>query len=83
MPVGTRVRIPWQPFHDIPTWNETCAWAVEQFGLPGDKYTTHPTEDYMDFLLAHNLMFPLMTHEPMHPYLPFRILWLQILQAYA
>ena len=26
-----------------------CIWAMEQFGLPGDKYTTHPTENYMDF----------------------------------
>jgi hypothetical protein len=49
MPAGTRVRISWQPFHDIPTWNETCAWAVEQFGLPGDRYLTHATEEYMDF----------------------------------
>jgi hypothetical protein len=30
-------------------WNETCAWVIEQFGLPGDKYETHVTEDYMDF----------------------------------
>jgi hypothetical protein len=46
---GTRVRISWQANHGIPTWNETCAWAVEQFGLPGDKFTTHATEDYLDF----------------------------------
>jgi hypothetical protein len=46
---GTRVRIPWQTWHRHTTWNETCAWAVEQFGLPGDKFTTHATEDYMDF----------------------------------
>lgn len=46
---GTRVRISWQENHDIPTWNETCAWAIEQFGLPGDKFTTHATEEYMDF----------------------------------
>jgi hypothetical protein len=49
MPVGTRVRIPWQTNHDIPTWNQKCAWAVETFGLPGDKFDTHATEDYMDF----------------------------------
>ena len=49
MPAGTRVRISWQEKHDIPTWNETCAWAVEQFGLPGDRFETHATEDYMDF----------------------------------
>ena len=49
MLAGTRVRIPWQTNHDIPTWNEKCAWAVKKFGLPGDKFETHATEDYMDF----------------------------------
>ena len=49
MPAGTRVRIPWKTNHDIPTWNQKCAWAVETFGLPGDKFDTHATEDYMDF----------------------------------
>jgi len=49
MPAGTRVRISWQENHDIPTWNKTCAWAVEHFGLPGHRYETHATEDYMDF----------------------------------
>ena len=49
MQAGTRVRILWQTNHKHSTWNETCAWAVEQFGLPGDKFETHATEDYMDF----------------------------------
>ena len=49
MPAGTRVRIPWQTNHDIPTWNQKCEWAVMSFGLPGDKFDTHATEDYMDF----------------------------------
>ena len=49
MPAGTRVRISWQENHNIPSWNQTCAWAVEQFGLPGDRYLTHATEEYMDF----------------------------------
>jgi hypothetical protein len=48
MPAGTRVRIPWKK-GDIIDWNETCAWAIEKFGLPGDKFTTAPTVDYMDF----------------------------------
>jgi hypothetical protein len=34
----------------INSWNEICAWAVEYYGLPGDKFITHPTEDYMDFM---------------------------------
>ena len=46
---GTRVRIPWQIDDNIPKWTNVCEWAIEQFGLPGDKYTTHPTEHYMDF----------------------------------
>ena len=45
----TRIRIPWIVNGNITKWNETCAWAIEQFGLPGDKYETHSTEDYMDF----------------------------------
>jgi hypothetical protein len=46
---ATRVRIPWKEGDTITKWNETCAWAMEKFGLPGDKYSTHPTEGYMDF----------------------------------
>jgi hypothetical protein len=34
----------------INSWNDICAWAVEHYGLPGDKFITHPTEDYMDFM---------------------------------
>jgi hypothetical protein len=49
MQAGTRVRIPWQKGDTINNWNETCAWAIEQFGLPGNKFETHATEDYMDF----------------------------------
>jgi len=30
-------------------WNETCAMVLDHFGLPGDKYTSHPTEDSMLF----------------------------------
>jgi hypothetical protein len=46
---ATRVRIPWKKGDIINNWDETCAWAMEHYGLPGDKFTTHPTEDYMDF----------------------------------
>ena len=49
MQAGTRVRIPWQANHGIPTWHETCVWAIEQFGLSGDRYVTNATEDYLDF----------------------------------
>jgi hypothetical protein len=50
MLAGTRVRILWKiNIDDIPKWNETLAWVVEQFGLPGHKYETYTTGDYMDF----------------------------------
>lgn len=42
------VLVPWdnQKGH---WWNETCAMVLEHFGLPGDKYTSHPTENSMSF----------------------------------
>lgn len=46
---GTRVRIPWKKGGIITDWNEACAWAIEQFGLSGTRYSTHPTTYYMDF----------------------------------
>jgi hypothetical protein len=48
----TKVRIPWKRGDTIQLWNQTCAWAVEKYGLPGDKYTCHPTEDYLDFVFC-------------------------------
>jgi len=30
-------------------WNETCAWVMEHFGLPGDKFSTDLSQDHMDF----------------------------------
>lgn len=30
-------------------WNETCADIMEIFGLPGDRYTSSPTENHMTF----------------------------------
>ena len=30
-------------------WNETCAMVLEVFGLPGGKYTSHPSHDAMFF----------------------------------
>jgi hypothetical protein len=52
MQQGTKIRIPWLERDDIPKWDETCAWAIEQFGLPGNKFTTHPTAEYMDFVFV-------------------------------
>ena len=30
-------------------WNETCISVIEVFGLPGDRFTWHPTVDFMEF----------------------------------
>lgn len=46
---GTRVCIPWLKGDTISDWNETCAWAIEHFGLPGGKYTTEVSSECMDF----------------------------------
>ena len=45
----TRVRVPWKKGDTISNWDETCIWAMEVYGLPGERYYTHCTEDYMDF----------------------------------
>jgi len=48
--LGTKVKIAW---HDgssnIPIWNEICVWAVEQFGLPGDRFQWVPEKSHMEF----------------------------------
>jgi len=52
----TTVRIPWQDsragYSPVvhTTWNEICARAIEQFGLPGDRFTTYVNSDFMDFI---------------------------------
>jgi len=47
------VRLRWAPGRDnSAAWNEICASAIEEFGLPGIKFTWHPTEEYMDFVFA-------------------------------
>lgn len=44
------VRVDWSS-----DWNETCASAVEIFGLPGDKFITHAELDYMTFTFKHEV----------------------------
>lgn len=46
------VRLQWGESDDKNNiyWNQICASAIEEFGLPGTKFTWHPTEDYMDFV---------------------------------
>lgn len=49
-PAGTRVRISWMIGDKISDWDETCIRAIELFGLPGDRFITHLTSEYMDFI---------------------------------
>jgi hypothetical protein len=49
------VRISWTREYDNDTyWNEVCAWAIEYFGLPGDRFQTHANVNYMDFVFKSN-----------------------------
>ena len=44
------VDIPWNKSNaEGPIWNELCANIIEVFGLPGDRYMSHPTPDNMTF----------------------------------
>ncbi len=43
------VNVPWKSQSNV-WWNEVCAKIIEQFGLPGDRYTSHPSESCMKFI---------------------------------
>ena len=30
-------------------WDMICVYAIEEFGLPGDRFMTEATQDYMKF----------------------------------
>ena len=53
--MASTVRIPWvrQNKNEV-FWNEVCAWAIEYFGLPGDRFQTHANVNYMDFVFQSN-----------------------------
>jgi hypothetical protein len=34
---------------EITKWNESCARAIELFGLPGEKYTCRITKENIEF----------------------------------
>ena len=69
--MSSTVRIAWsQEFDNNEKWNDVCAWAVEHFGLPGDRFQTHANTDYMDFVFKSNkdaLMMALMWNAPIVP----------------
>ena len=41
------VRVTWE--QNGGHWNETCAWVLEHFGLPGHRFKTEVNSTYMDF----------------------------------
>jgi hypothetical protein len=49
------INVPWENQSNI-WWNEVCATIIEHFGLPGDKYTSHPTENNMEFIFKTNII---------------------------
>lgn len=56
------VELKWEKGKDTQYfWNEACAWAVENFGLPGENYITHPNPDHMLFLFKNKNDAILMT----------------------
>lgn len=49
------VRIDWNRVYDNKImWNSVCAWAIEHFGLPGDRFTCRSNVQYMDFVFNSN-----------------------------
>jgi len=53
--VASTIRIYWNREYDNETmWNEVCAWAIEYFGLPGDRFETRANVNYMDFSFKSN-----------------------------
>jgi hypothetical protein len=45
MPAGIKICIPWVR-ND---WNMACAWAIGEYGLPDERFTTRPGDEGMDF----------------------------------
>lgn len=53
--MSSTVRIDWKREYDNKQmWNEVCAWAIEYFGLPGDRFETHANVHYMEFVFKSN-----------------------------
>jgi len=69
--MSSTVRIEWgRDFDNEQRWNNVCAWAVERFGLPGDRLQSHANVNYMDFVFKSNkdaLLMALMWNAPIVP----------------
>lgn len=44
----TKVKLPWT-LRKSDSWGDICAWAIENYGLPGYRYTWHPKGECMEF----------------------------------
>lgn len=45
-----KVKLDWRLGQDTDNWwNQACVWVMEEYGLPGGKYKTELTADYMIF----------------------------------
>jgi hypothetical protein len=62
------VRIAWdRDFENTQRWNEVCVWAIEYFGLPGDRFHTRANVNHMEFIFTSDkdaLMMSLMWNAP-------------------
>jgi hypothetical protein len=53
--MSSTVRIDWAREYDNKAiWNEVCAWAIEYFGLPGDRFAMIANVDYAEFVFKSN-----------------------------
>lgn len=66
--MSSTVRIDWgREFDNTQMWNEVCAWAIERFGLPGDRFQGRANVNYMEFIFKSDkdaLMMSLMWNAP-------------------
>jgi hypothetical protein len=69
--MSSTVRISWsREFDNEQRWNDVCAWAIEHFGLPGDRFQSHANINHMDFVFNSNkdaLLMALMWNAPIVP----------------
>ena len=45
----TEIKVAWKDGDSVSDWTDKCTRVLESFGLPGNKYVTQVTEDYMIF----------------------------------
>jgi hypothetical protein len=47
------ILVPWENQSNI-WWNEVCAKVIEQFGLPGDRYDSYPSQNFLRFVFKND-----------------------------